>query len=297
MSASPPAPAQPRAITEVTRREIIDHFTAGRISWSGRLEEQMFLARLYDLQSLPSADPRFKDAAGDIWKHRVLNNDWDDDWVFYDRRFNLLRCADEEFLRFLCETVHPVVRSDTDEARGLVAELNRMLVTDGWELFEHKQISGRPVFAAHPIGGRIDVFEEPTGWPKVERQMGEVRERLREAANEEQFQAVGLLCREALISVAQAVYVVERHPTLDGTAASSTDARRMLEAFIAVEFAGGANEEARSYAKASLRLALALQHDRTADFRAAALCAEATASVINLVGVISGARTPSVKTS
>ena len=110
-----------------------------------------------------------------------------------------------------------------------------------------------------------------------------------------QFQAVGLLCREALISVAQAVYVAERHPTLDGVGASKTDAKRMLEAFIAVEFAGGANEEARSYAKASLRLALALQHDRTADFRAAALCAEATASVINLVGVISGARTPSVK--
>jgi hypothetical protein len=44
---------------------------------------------------------------------------------------------------------------------------------------------------------------------------------------------------EALISVAQAVYVAERHPTLDGVAASNTDAKRMLEALIAVEFAGG----------------------------------------------------------
>jgi len=290
-----PASTQPRAITEVTRREIIDHFTAGGIVWAGRLEEPAFLARLYDLQSLPSNDHRFTNADGDIWKHRVMNHDWDDDWVFYDSRFNLIRCPDEEFLRFLCETVHPVVRPDTDDARGLVAELNRMLASDGWEIFEHKQISGRPVFAAHPIGGRIEVFDEPTGWPKVERQMGEVRERLREAANEEQFQAVGLLCREALISVAQAVYVAERHPSLDGVAASATDAKRMLEAFIAVEFAGGANEEARGYAKASLRLALALQHDRTADFKTAALCAEATASVINLVGVISGARTPSAK--
>jgi AbiJ N-terminal domain 3 len=297
VSSSPEAKDAPRTITDVTRREIIDHFAAGNVGWSGRLEEDAFLARLYDLQRLPSDDYRFPNAAGDIWKHRVVNHDWVDDWVFYDHRFNFMRCPDEEFLRFLCETVHPVVRPDADDARGLVAELNRMLANDGWELVEHKQISGRPVFAAHQIGGRIDVFDEPTGWPKVERQIGEVREQLRGAANEEQFQAVGLLCREALISVAQAVYVAERHPTLDGVAASNTDAKRMLEAFIAVEFAGGANEEARSYAKASLRLALALQHDRTADFRAAALCAEATVSVINLIGVISGARSPSIKAS
>lgn len=295
MSSPSEAADEPRTITEVTRREIIDHFTAAGIAWSGRLGEDDFLSRLYDLQRLPSEDPRFKTAAGDIWKHRVVNHDWPDEWVFYDGRFNLLRCPDEEFLRFLCETVHPVIRPDTDEARALVAELNGMLANDGWELFERKQISSHPVFGAHQIGGRVEVFDEPTGWPKVDRQMGEVRQRLREASNEEQFQAVGLLCREALISLAQAVYVAERHPTLDGVPASDTDAKRMLEAFIAVEFAGGANEEARSYAKASLRLALALQHDRTADFKTAALCAEATASVVNLVGVISGARTPSVR--
>jgi hypothetical protein len=31
---------------------------------------------------------------------------------------------------------------------------------------------------------------------------------------EEQFQAVGLLCRETLISLAQAVYDAQLHPTL-----------------------------------------------------------------------------------
>jgi len=46
---------------------------------------------------------------------------------------------------------------------------------------------------------------------------------------------------------------------LDGVAASDTDAKRMLEAVIAAELAGGANEETRSHAKAALRLALALQ--------------------------------------
>lgn len=52
----------------------------------------------------------------------------------------------------------------------------------------------------------------------------------------------------------------------------------------------GANEEARAHARAALRLALALQHKRTADFRIAALCAEATASVVNILAVLAGRR-------
>jgi hypothetical protein len=282
-----------KSITEVTRREVVDRLLAATNgNWAGHLQEAEFLSRLYDLDRLPSFDNRFKTAAGDIWKHRVDNpNDWDDHWVFHDRRFKILRAPDEEFLRFLCETVHPMARPDSEAARRLVAEFNEDLARDGWEIYERKQMSGRPVFAARRVGTRVEIFEEPTGW-QVDRQMDEARSQLLEASTEEQFQAVGLLCRETLISLAQAVYDPERHPTLDGVAASDTDAKRMLEAFIAVELGGAANEEARTHAKAALRLALALQHDRTADFRTAALCAEATASVVNLTGVLSGARTP-----
>jgi hypothetical protein len=59
------------------------------------------------------------------------------------------------------------------------------------------------VFSVSRSGQRIEVFEEPTGWQKVDRQLQEVRMRLDSAETEEQFQAVGLLCREVLISVAQ----------------------------------------------------------------------------------------------
>lgn len=64
----------------------------------------------------------------------------------------------------------------------------------------------------------------------------------------------------------------------------------MLEGFFTAELKGGANEEARAHAKGALRLALALQHKRTADFRMAALCAEATSSVVNIVAVLAGRR-------
>lgn len=132
----------------------------------------------------------------------------------------------------------------------------------------------------------------PTGWTRVDRCVGELRDRLAAARNAEQFQAIGLLGREALISLGQAVYIRERHPPLDGTAPSDTDGKRMLEAYIAVELAGGANEAARKHARSALELAVALQHRRTASFRDAALCAEATTSVTNVIAIVAGRRDP-----
>ena len=67
-------------------------------------------------------------------------------------------------------------------------------------------------------------------------------------------------------------------------------AKRMLDAYIAAELSGGPNESARRHAKAALTLANDLQHHRTADYRQAALCAEATTSVVNLIAIISGQR-------
>src|SRR3990167_6150614 len=107
-------------ISEATRRDIFDAIVIENVAWAGRLEEPDFLARLFDLKSLSSTDGRFRDAYGDIWQHRINNQDWDDSWVFADTRFNLLRGEDEIFLRFLCETLHPVVR--TDNMRGDFSE-------------------------------------------------------------------------------------------------------------------------------------------------------------------------------
>lgn len=128
---------------------------------------------------------------------------------------------------------------------------------------------------------------EETGWPRVDRSLLKIRRSIAAAKNEEDFQEIGLLCRETLISTAQAVYVSEKHPPLDGTIPSATDANRMLESYFAVELAGGVNEDVRRYARAALSLANALTHKRTANSRDAHLCAEATTSVVNVVGIIS----------
>lgn len=277
------------AVSEVTRRAIIDHFSVANVSWSGRLQDDEFLARLYDLTTMPSFDHRFKDAAGDIYQHTVRNSDWDIGWVFYDRRFNLLHAPDTKFLQFLCETLHPIVRSSEEEVQTLLNVYNDALAADGWQLVPGKVISGKPIYIAQSAR-RVAVFEAPTGWQKVDRQLQEMRTRLDTADTEEQYQAVGLLCREVLISVAQEVYDPSRYAPIDDKAPSDTDAKRMLEAIFEEELKGSSNEEARAHAKAAVRLALALQHKRLADFRTAALCAEGTWSVVNMLAIVAGRR-------
>jgi hypothetical protein len=70
-----------------------------------------------------------------------------------------------------------------------------------------------------------------------------------------------------LITLGQVVWVAERHPPVDGVIPSDTDAKRRLEAYIAVELGTNANEQARKHAKAALDLAVGLQHKRSATCR------------------------------
>lgn len=144
--------ASANRISEVTRRDIVDALSLGDAHWSGRLEPIAFLNRIFDLSSMPSTDGRFKDAESDIWQHTVNNDDWEPDWVFTDSRFNLLRGDDEIFLRFLCETLHPVVRKSAEEAESLAATFNGFLRADGFQLVPKMMMSGRPVFAARELG-------------------------------------------------------------------------------------------------------------------------------------------------
>jgi hypothetical protein len=67
-----------------------EFLTPAHTFWSGALPETDFLARLYDLNDRPSHDSRYTTAGQDIVQHRVMNEDWDDDWIFSDPRFGLV---------------------------------------------------------------------------------------------------------------------------------------------------------------------------------------------------------------
>jgi hypothetical protein len=133
---------------------------------------------------------------------------------------------------------------------------------------------------------------EPTGWARVDRNVEKISQALETARNEEDFQTVALLCREAIISLAQAVYNPQSHESPNQVIPSETDAKRMLEGYIEEELAGGSKETHRKYAKTCYDLAVAMQHRRTAGFRDAALCSEATRALINIIAIISGKRDP-----
>lgn len=145
------------------------------------------------------------------------------------------------------------------------------------------------------VGDTVAEERPPTGWTRVDRGIEKMREALERAEHEEHeedYQAVGLLGREVLISLAQAAYVRERHPPFDYVEPSPTDAKRMLDAVIAVELAGAANKLARRHAASAVDLANELTHKRTAGFRLAALCAEAVSSACNQIAIVSGKRDP-----
>lgn len=134
-----------------TRRNILDGFIVTRISWYGNLEQSNFLGRLFDLSKLPSTDRRYKTADEDIWKHTVANDDWSDEWVFTDSRFNFLHIEDKLFLEFLCQTIHPTVRTNQDQVVTLLEIYNNNLSKNGYELFQSGDIAGRPIFGAREI--------------------------------------------------------------------------------------------------------------------------------------------------
>lgn len=107
--------------------------------------------RLYNMEDMPSMDSRFKDMAGDMWQHRVNNYDWDDYWFLNDTRINMMTCSDDEFLRFLSETLHPLVRIDKDEIASLLKIYDTNLKADGYKLVVVKTISGRAIYGGVEI--------------------------------------------------------------------------------------------------------------------------------------------------
>ena len=136
------------------------------------------------------------------------------------------------------------------------------------------------------------LYADPIGWSRVDRTMDRIRGLLTTAATEEQFNEVGLLCREGLISLAEAVFEPSKHPPLpnDNTDVSRTDVKRMVGRYVASEYPGSSNREFRKCVDSTVDLANKVTHRRTSTHRDAVLCAQATINLIGLIAVISGKR-------
>lgn len=152
--------AAPRTnhLSRATRNNVLDWLSLSEYQWSGRLDHPDFLSRIYDLESLPSKDRRYPNASGDIHQHMVNNWDWDDDWVFGDDRFNLRDGTDKNFLDFLVETVHPIVRNDAEAAAAMVAAYNDTIRRDGFELYVSDRFGDQNIYSWR----EIQAYHEPS---------------------------------------------------------------------------------------------------------------------------------------
>lgn len=157
------------------------------------------------------------------------------------------------------------------EHNSAVAELKK-------RLFErHSAFSVSPVF---------DQNSKPTGWVRVDRSIEEMKARYKAADTEEKYQAIGMLGRETLISIAQQVFIKEKHPSTDGTDIGPTDTKRMLDAYLTCELKGE-SEKIVKYAKSAVDMSNQLTHDRNATKRAAAICIIGVSSIAALIKEIS----------
>lgn len=137
-------------ISKITKRAVLGllntYFTE---DFYGRLDEVEFWERIYNLNKMPSSDIRFQSMAGDLWQHRINNDDWEDDW--YIDAFDLLNVSDSKFLKILSEFFHPEVREPDWNTERVIEKINQNLSYDGVELYKKKYISGRPVLGARAI--------------------------------------------------------------------------------------------------------------------------------------------------
>ena len=256
-------------------------------SFHGRLDYMDFLQRVWPLDEMPSSDRRFSTATDDIGTH-VGFGDWDHSYLL-TVRLDLLSQPDEVFLQFVETAVHPMVITDETEALSVAAVINRHLASDGYQLVETDRLSGRPVFEALP-SNLLRVDPGPTPWEKVDRQVAAMSARLLRAESVEDYQSVGHLGREAMISLAQAVIDPTEAIGEDGTLPSTTDASRLLDAYVDKTLPGRNNKRLRTAVRGVVKATSALVHDRNATQKDAALIAELVSSSVHLVHIL--AKTP-----
>lgn len=117
-------------INSEIRQNIADDIVAQGVAYNGKVLQADFLARLYDLKSMPSTDyrPEYDNAYKDIKQHADRNpGDWAEDWVFTDERLNLLHCTDDEYMKFIGLTLLPLLRENDGSAERLATIYNTHL--------------------------------------------------------------------------------------------------------------------------------------------------------------------------
>lgn len=69
----------------------------------------------------------------------IQNRDFEYGWALHDDRLHSASGSDENLLKFLCEMFHPLVRSKGSDWEGVREDINNLLRTDDYEIYESKK--------------------------------------------------------------------------------------------------------------------------------------------------------------
>lgn len=141
----------------------------------------------------------------------------------------------------------------------------------------------KPLLSAINSHGEVELGADLAGidlvgWEKVELQVRQLRVRLAKCESSEDAQAVGLLCRDIMISLGQAAYDAELHGAVDSGSAAD-----QLKAVINHHARGGSNETLRRMAKSTVDFANTVQHRRGGNVDEAGIVAEGTVACVRLI--------------
>ena len=167
-------------------------------------------------------------------------------------------------------------------------------IFDRVEVRERQKTLIKFIFASDgPLRWTYSSSGEGAGWTSVDRLVNRLVSKQHLAITSDEFQAIGLLCRDIVLEVSRTVYDTAKHPSLDGKKIGPADSLRMLAAYFTVRLAGERNEYLRAVAKSVRDLANHVQHDSTSEYVDAALCARVTISLVDLVRILeeNGSRT------
>lgn len=139
-------------LSDITKHKLLDALIInGNIQ--GTLEITDFLKRIWDIDKMPSTDSRYKTATQDIWQHYERNDDWTTEYLFATY-LNLPKAEDTQFVRFIEELVHPIVRAEED-VEVYVDLINKYIERDGYKLVVIEELSGCPLYKCIKLMGGV----------------------------------------------------------------------------------------------------------------------------------------------
>lgn len=115
-----------------------------------------FLEEIWNLRDMPSTDPRFEDAYGDIIQHTIRNDDWDVNFLFLER-LELLK-NEEKFALFIENIISPKYRENEDDIFLYVQYITPHLEQEDLTLrIKNYTNAGLPIYTIQELDKEFDL--------------------------------------------------------------------------------------------------------------------------------------------